>query len=271
MATVVCFHAHPDDESIATSGTMAKAKAEGHRVVLVIATRGEHGEVADGFLEPGEQLGLRRMTETFESARIIGVDRVEFLGYVDSGMMGEPTNDFPYCFWQADVDQAAHRLAAILREESADVLTVYDDHGGYGHPDHINVNRVGVRAGQLVDGVRIFESTMNRDFLIRQIAEGRAAAEAAGLDAADFEGPDLEGEQADFGSPEELITHRIDVAEFVALKRGSMIAHASQIPPESFFLQLPDEFFKSGFGTEWFIEHGQKREPDAPFLTALWG
>jgi LmbE family N-acetylglucosaminyl deacetylase len=270
MTTVVCFHAHPDDESIATSGVMAKAKAEGHRVVLVVATRGEHGEVADDFLEPGEQLGLRRVGETFESARIIGIDRVEFLGYVDSGMMGEPTNEFPYCFWQADVEQAAHRLAAILREESDVVLTVYDDHGGYGHPDHIQVNRVGVRAAEMVEGVRVFESTMNRDFLIRQIAEGRAAAEEAGLDVPDFEGPDLEGEQADFGSPEELITHCIDVQEFVDIKRASMIAHASQIPPESFFLQMPEESFASGFGVEWFIEHGQKREPDAPFETTLW-
>ncbi len=269
MATVVCFHAHPDDESIATSGTMAKAKAEGHRVVLVIATRGEHGEVADGFLEPGEQLGLRRVAETLESARIIGVDRVEFLGYVDSGMMGEPTNDFPYCFWQVDVDHAADRLAAILREESADVLTVYDDHGGYGHPDHIQVNRVGVRAAELVDGVRVFESTMNRDFLIRQMAEARAAAAEAGVEA-EFDGPDLEGEQSDFGSPEELITHAIDVSEFVGIKRASMVAHASQIPPDSFFLKMPEENFASGFGTEWFIEHGQKREPDAPFETDLW-
>ena len=68
---------------------------------------------------------------------------MEFLGYTDSGMMGEPTNDAPYCFWQADVEHAARRLAVILDEEEPDVLTIYDDNGGYGHPDHIQVHRVG--------------------------------------------------------------------------------------------------------------------------------
>ena len=107
MATLVSFHAHPDDESIATGGTIAKAVADGHRVVLVMATRGEMGEVADDFLDPGEQLGIRRIGETFESAKVLGVHRVEFLGYVDSGMMGESTNDRAYSFWRADVDAAA--------------------------------------------------------------------------------------------------------------------------------------------------------------------
>jgi LmbE family N-acetylglucosaminyl deacetylase len=129
MATAVFFHAHPDDESIATGGTMAKAAAAGHRVVLVVATRGEHGEVDDGFLPAGEALWQRREQETAASAEVLGVARVEFLGYVDSGMMGTPENDAPESFWQADVDEAAERLARILREEAADVLTVDDEYG----------------------------------------------------------------------------------------------------------------------------------------------
>ena len=78
MATVVFFHAHPDDESIATGGTMAKLAAEGHRVVLVVATRGEHGEVAEGFLSPGEELWQRREKETEASGRALGIARGEF-------------------------------------------------------------------------------------------------------------------------------------------------------------------------------------------------
>ena len=88
MATLVSFHAHPDDEAIATGGTMAKAAADGHRVVLVLATRGERGEVAEGFLNPGETLAERRVAETYSAAEILGIHRVEFLGYVDSGMDG---------------------------------------------------------------------------------------------------------------------------------------------------------------------------------------
>ena len=249
MATLVSFHAHPDDESIATGGLLARAAAEGHRVVLVVATRGEHGEVAPGFLGDGEQLGVRRIAETHQSAEVLGVDRVEFLGYVDSGMMGTPENDAPYSFWRASVEAAARRLAAILEEEAADVLTIYDDHGNYGHPDHIQVHRVGSRAAALARTAHVFEATMNRD----AIARLRAAALEADPEATVGEGAAAE---PDFGTPEAQITHSVDVVDLVEVKRMSMIAHASQITEESFFLQMPPEAFAAAFGTEWFIEHG---------------
>src|ERR1700690_3680576 len=116
MATLVTFHAHPDDESIACGGVMRKAFEEGHRVVLIVATRGEQGEGPEGFL-----------AETEASAAILGAARLEFLGYTDSGMMGTPANEQPGTFWQASVEEAARQLAGILRAEHADVLTCYDD------------------------------------------------------------------------------------------------------------------------------------------------
>src|ERR1700722_16379287 len=122
MATAVFFHAHPDDEAIQTGGTMARMAAEGHRVVLVTATRGELGEVPDGFLAPGETLEERRGVELAAACKVLGVARHEYPGDKDSGMAGEPTNDDPTCFWQADVDEAGARLAAILDEEHADVF-----------------------------------------------------------------------------------------------------------------------------------------------------
>jgi LmbE family N-acetylglucosaminyl deacetylase len=267
MSTLVCFHAHPDDESIATGGTMAKAAADGNRVVLVVATRGEVGEVADDFLDEGESLAERRVIETGASAEVLGVQRVEFLGYVDSGMMGEPTNDVPGCFWQADVDEAAERLARILREESADVLTVYDAHGNYGHPDHIQVHRVGVRAAELAGTPRVFESTMNREFLLRQIQE---AALAMPDDLPDGEMPSEE-EMAELGSTEAEITHGVQVDGFTEVKRASMRCHASQIPPDSFFLSMPEEIFRGSFGTEWYIERGRPRAEGAAFGDSLFG
>jgi LmbE family N-acetylglucosaminyl deacetylase len=275
MAVLVCFHAHPDDEAIATSGSMAKAKAAGHRVVLVVATRGEHGEVAEGFLAPGEQLGLRRVHETFAAAELIGVDRVEFLGYVDSGMIGEPTNDEPYSFWSADVDQAAHRLAAILREEAAHgpvVLTAYDHHGGYGHPDHIQVHRVGVRAADLAGGVPVFQSTMNRTAIMRMMQEARENPDELSDQLRERLDEDVATDEAgepEFGEPEENITHAIDVSGFVDVKHKCMRAHASQITDDSFFMQFPPERFAQAFGTEWYIELGRRRDPDAPFADDL--
>ena len=112
MGTIVSFHAHPDDESIATGGTMALASDEGHRVVLVVATAATLGELARRLGE-GEQLTDRRRAEMFASAEVIGVHRVEFLGWTDSGMIGDHQRR-PRCFWQADVDQAAGRLADLL-------------------------------------------------------------------------------------------------------------------------------------------------------------
>lgn len=246
MATLVSFHAHPDDECIATGGVMRKAHEDGHRVVLVIATRGELGEVPDGFLDEGEELWQRRVVETRASADILGADRLEFLGYTDSGMMGEPTNDQPGTFWTASVEEAAVKLAAILREENADVLTVYDDHGGYGHPDHIQVHRVGMRAAALAGTPRIYQATINRD---RALAARREFAAQNGVETPEFD--------ESFGSPESKITCAVDVAPYLAHKRKAMRAHASQISEQSFFLAMPDEAFQRAFGTEWFIREGQ--------------
>ena len=112
MATAVFFHAHPDDESLSTAGTMALLAEAGHRVVLVVATRGEEGEVVPGVLADGEALGDRRTTELHTAADLLGTARVEFLGYRDSGMADSPTNNNPDCFWQADVDRATDRGTA---------------------------------------------------------------------------------------------------------------------------------------------------------------
>ncbi len=254
MATLVSFHAHPDDESIIVAGTLRRAAAQGHRVVLVFATRGELGEVDDGFLDDGEPLWRRRVAETLASAEILGAARTEFLGYVDSGMMGEPSNDAVDCFWQASVEDAAARLAGILRDERADALTVYDDNGFYGHPDHIQVHRVGVRAAELAGVERVFQMTFNRDHMIRGMTAFLEQARAAGMELppeATQPPPD------DMGKPESEITARFDVSDFVDHKRDSMRAHASQIGENHGMLTMPDEAFRYAFGTEWAIRAGQ--------------
>jgi LmbE family N-acetylglucosaminyl deacetylase len=248
--TLVLFHAHPDDEAIATGGTMARAAAEGHRVVLVCATRGELGEVPDGFLAEGETLTERREAELHAAAEILGCARVAFLGYRDSGMEGETTNADDGCFATADLEEAANRLATILREEDAEVLTIYDENGNYGHPDHIQVHRVGKRAAELAGTPRFFEATMNRDHIRRVI---QAGVEAGAIPRDEV--PDVT-EDSSFGRPESVITTAVDVTEFVTAKRASMVAHASQISEDHFFVKLPDEAFAASFGTEWFIRHG---------------
>jgi LmbE family N-acetylglucosaminyl deacetylase len=258
VGTLVTFHAHPDDESIATGGLMAKAADAGHRVVLVLATRGEHGEPVPDVLGDGEVLADRRSEEAVDAARILGADTVEFLGYHDSGMMGEPTNDLDGSFWRADVGEAAARLADVLRAVDADVLTIYDAHGGYGHPDHIQVHRVGSEAARLAGVAHVYEATMNRT----QILESLAADP-------DMIGEWDEEEMRTFGTPVEQITEAVDVSGLLARKREAMIAHRSQIGPDSFFLMMAPEVFAVAFGVEWYVRHGADDHTTGPTFVNL--
>ena len=255
MATLVCLHAHPDDEALSTGGTMARAKAEGHRVVLVVATNGEHGEVPED-LRDGETLVDRRRAETEASASALGVDRVVWLGYRDSGMTGWEQNADPSSFLQAAVEEAAARLAAVLEEESADVLTTYDWHGNYGHPDHVKVHQVGHRAAEVAATPRVFEATMNRDAIARMMEEHRGTDDLFGEAAEDFDpnGPADDGNP--FGTAEADITLAVDVDAYVGRKRAAIAAHRSQVTDTTMFLEMPDEIFRAAFRTEWYIEPG---------------
>lgn len=261
MATLLFFHAHPDDEAIATGGTMRLAADAGHRVLLMFATRGEQGEPVEGVLNEGELLGDRRQSEAVRSGELLGAARTLFLGYFDSGMIDEPTNENPDCFWQADVDEAAARLVGMLEGERPDIITVYDDHGGYGHPDHIQVHRVGRRAAELLGCDRVFWSTMNRDRILQQMEQMEGLPDAE-------ERREMIDENS-FGSEERDITHAIDVSAAIETKRDAMAVHASQIDDESFFMAMPPEVFKGAFGTEWYIAQGHSRD-DGDFATSLF-
>ena len=251
VATAVILHAHPDDETIATGGMIAKAKREGHRIVLVVATKGEEGEPVPGVLAEGELLGDRRVRETQLAADVLGVDRVAFLGYRDSGMMGEPTNDNPESFWQADLHEAASKLAQILNEEEADLVVTYDENGVYGHPDHIQVHRVGVRAAEYAGVSRVFEATFSREFMRDIFAELEA------LEGEDASGP---ADADTFGLPEAELTHRIDVSDFVLLKRAALLRHESQISPDHPMAKMPIEDFARWSGVEWYRERARSRD-----------
>jgi LmbE family N-acetylglucosaminyl deacetylase len=259
MATAVFFHAHPDDEAIATGGTMAKMASQGHRVVLVTATRGELGETPQDIVKPGEDLAEVRDRELAEACGILGVNRREFLGYRDSGMAGEESNSDPTCFGQADIEEAASRLASLLEEERADVLTIYDEHGGYGHPDHIQVHRVGKRAGEIARTPAVFMSTMNRD----RVKELMDKAANLGIEQPPGDGADMDA----FGEPSVRITNEVDVSQFLSQKRGAMRVHASQISETSFFLSMNDEVFELVWGIESYIKVGV--EPTGEISTSL--
>jgi LmbE family N-acetylglucosaminyl deacetylase len=253
MATIVYCHAHPDDEASQTSGAMARAAEEGHRVVVVFATNGEHGEVAADLAE-GETVADHRRREAAASAAVLGLARVAWLGYADSGMSGWDQNDHEGSFHRADLDEAAGRLAAILNQEHADVLVGYDWHGGYGHPDHVKVHHVVHRAAQLAaHRPRLLESTLNRTELGRIMAQGRES----GVDF-DFDIEDPMDDGNPLGSTEDEITWRLDVTAYLDRKRASMEAHRSQATDIESFLKMPPPVFDAFFGHEHLIEPGDE-------------
>jgi LmbE family N-acetylglucosaminyl deacetylase len=261
--TLVCFHAHPDDEALLTAGTMAKAASEGHRVVLVVATKGEVGEVGGDVLADGEDLGSRRWSELRRSADVLGVARVVWLGYGDSGSGSSEDRPAPPVggssrFVDADLDEAAGRLAEILAEERADVLTTYDPNGGYGHPDHVRVHAVGQAAADLAGTPALLEATINRELM----RTGVEMAASLGFEVPPEFTPDT---FEMWYTPAEAITHTVDVGAHLDQKRAAMEAHASQAtaadPRRSRtlerFLGLPAEYFALAFSTEWYVERGR--------------
>jgi LmbE family N-acetylglucosaminyl deacetylase len=252
--TIVSFHAHPDDEALLTAGTLARAAAQGHRVVLVAATAGEVGLAASEFGH-GARLGARRLTELHRSADAIGAARVVVLGYADSGLHGEvEPADGVAPFARADVDEAAARLAAVLEEEHADVLTSYDVTGGYGHPDHVQVHHVAARAAGLAGTPAVLEATVDRDLLLR----GLRLARRLRLLPDEVDVPAFERAY----SPRREITHRIDVRRWTGAKRAAMAAHASQATADSgdrtlaALLRLPGPLYRQVLGREWFVQRG---------------
>jgi LmbE family N-acetylglucosaminyl deacetylase len=253
VSTIVFVHAHPDDEASQTSGSMARAAADGHRVVVVFATNGDHGE-APADLAEGESVVDRRRREAQASADVLGVARVAWLGYADSGMNGWEQNQHDGAFFLADLDEAAGRLVDLLEEEAADVVVGYDWHGGYGHPDHVKVHHVVHRAAELAGArPRVLESTFNRDRM-RLLFE---AASAAGEAVEDWN-PDAPMDDGNpLGTPEAEIHLQVDVSDFLAQRRASLEAHRSQATDIEGFLGMPEEVFLHFFGVEHYIEQGR--------------
>jgi LmbE family N-acetylglucosaminyl deacetylase len=252
--TVVFFHAHPDDEAIFTGGAIARLDQRGWRVVVVVATQGELGAPT----APGGStaaLAAERVAETRRACQLLGVDRIEFLGYHDSGLLGDAANTAPGAFWAADSDEVAARLARLLTEESAAALVVYDETGIYGHPDHVKVHEVGVRAAALAGVECVYEATVDREYL--HFVETHLVIEAgAARSRMESAASDLGLAASAIGKPTVLVSNTIDVRDLLDVKRAAMAAHRSQIPETASAMRLPTEAFAAVYGFEWFIRRG---------------
>ena len=276
---LLLVHAHPDDETINNGATMAKYVAQGTRVTLVTCTRGELGEILPAELQRlaadrEDRLGEYRETELAAAMKELGVTDHRFLGepgeYRDSGMMGTEGNDVPECFWLADLDEAAERLAAVIREVRPRVLVTYNEIGGYGHPDHIKAHRVALRAVDLVAGTeysvdRVYFNLMPRSVMSEALEAVRAAAASTG-----FSAPASVDEVASV-EQDAMIAAAVPAEEFTAAKTAAMRAHATQLTVREPFYALSNYEGMVVLGTEYYRQaRGDAPAAGAPVRTDLF-
>ncbi|GAA1840096.1 N-acetyl-1-D-myo-inositol-2-amino-2-deoxy-alpha-D -glucopyranoside deacetylase [Asanoa iriomotensis] len=262
------MHAHPDDESISTGATMAHYAAQGAQVTLVTCTLGEEGEIyvpelARLAAAEADQLGGYRIAELRAACAALGVSDVRFLGgagrFRDSGMMGLDTNQHPRSFWRADLDVAAGYLVEVMRETRPQVMITYDEHGFYGHPDHIQAHRVAMRAAELARAEGVGPAKIYWTALPKSVLE-------AGLHAfADSVGNPFEGvESVDdfpFGNADSDIAARIDATDLHEAKVAALKAHATQIPDSSWLYALAGDFGSEFMGVEYYTLAAGERGP----------
>ncbi len=277
---LLLVHAHPDDETIGTGATMAKYSAEGALVALVTCTLGEEGEIllpelADLAPDRTDGLGQHRIGELAAAMEALRIGDHRFLGgpgrYRDSGMMGTPQNDRTDCFWRADVDVAVADLVGVVRELRPQVLITYDENGGYGHPDHIQANRVATSAreraadpayapelGEPWQIAKLYHSAVPKSVLQAGIDHLRESGES------DFFGVES-ADDLPFGVADEVITTEIDAREHLDGKVAAMRAHASQIAVDGPFFALSNNVGQQAFGIEHYVLVDGPRGPaDGP-------
>jgi len=287
---LLLVHAHPDDESIGTGATMAKYAAEGAGVTLVTCTLGELGEVIPpelAHLATDGGLGEYRIGELAAACAALGVTDHRFLGgpgrWRDSGMMGLPSNDAPGCFWQADVDEPAGELLAVIREVRPQVLISYDDNGFYGHPDHIQAHRVAWRAFQLagdpglpVPGLPGVPSVSGRwdpwpvpKFYATAVPRSVLAA-ATDLPGRDGVVPPVRfiaepaAETVPFGAADDEVSTEIDGSAYLGAKTAAMRAHATQITVHEPFFALSNWVGQRILAREYYTLLAGPRGPAGP-------
>jgi N-acetyl-1-D-myo-inositol-2-amino-2-deoxy-alpha-D-glucopyranoside deacetylase len=227
---LLLVHAHPDDESITTGGTIARYAAEGAEVTVVTCTLGEEGEIIPADLGQlgswaADQLGGYRNAELALALDALGGIGHRYLGGIgrwrDSGMAGTPSQAHHRAFTGGSQAEQVAQLAGILDEVRPQVVVTYDDFGGYGHPDHIRAHEITMRATAKAESVRrVFHTVASEAATARGLAELRATG------ASPFRVPD-DGELP--VTADTKITTRIDVGAYRPAKAAALRAHGTQV------------------------------------------
>lgn len=271
---LLTVHAHPDDEAIMTGGVLARASAQGMRAAVVTCTGGERGEVVGEGFDPDEvrsRLGEVRAGELARALEILGAGPPRFLGYRDSGMVGDEGNDEPASFWRAPFDEAVGRLVAHIRAFRPAVVVTYDAFGVYGHPDHIQAHRITLAACEAAAFPLLYPEAGEPWHIAKRyfgtLPKSAVAMASRLLTERGLPSPFGTSDRIEdvpFGVPDEAITTVVDVRPWLERKRAALHAHATQLGPESFFLNVPDDLTELVFGSEWFVRHVSTVEADTP-------
>lgn len=249
---MLTVHAHPDDESSKGASTVAKYATEGIASTLVCCTGGEAGSVLNPAMdrpEITENLPAVRLEELEAATAIIGYDKVELLGYHDSGMPDSEENSRPDNFWNADLDEATAKLVALIRLDRPQVMVTYgDDQRHYAHPDHLRVHDISVpaferagdpqwypEAGEPWTPLKLYYTVWSR----RRMVALHETFLRLGM-----ESPFDENWQDRFrdGDQDDRITTSVPIGDFYEVREKALRAHATQVDPTSaFWFGLPTE------------------------------
>jgi mycothiol S-conjugate amidase len=267
---LLSVHAHPDDEASKGAALVAKYVASGVHATLVCCTGGELGEVLNPAMdrpEVHENLATVRAEELKLSASLIGYQRVELLGYLDSGMPDMEANAHPENFANAPLEEAVGRLVAIIRRDRPQVIITYgDDQGHYPHPDHLRVHDISVEAfdaaGDPLAYVGLGEPWTPSKLYYSVWSAARMHATHHKMLELGLESPFSE-EWLERFSDDSRISTRVDVSEFWHVRDAALRAHATQVAPDSpFWFGLPPEVARAVYPWDEYIL-AQSRVPSA--------
>jgi mycothiol S-conjugate amidase len=250
---LLTVHAHPDDEASKGAGTVAKYHGEGVHTVLVCATGGEEGDILNPAMDKPEvrdNLHEVRLQELQRSVEVIGYDELVMLGYRDSGMPDSEANKDPRSFAQAEFDEAVGRLVQIVRRERPQVMITYnEDQQGYPHPDHIRVHDISVAAFEAAADASRFPDA-GEPWQISKLyysvwSRARMVATHEKFLELGLESP---FDEKWFARPnhDDNVTTSIEISDYGDVRRQALLAHATQIDPESpFWFGLPPEIART--------------------------
>ncbi|MFT2018415.1 mycothiol conjugate amidase Mca [Streptomyces sp. 796.1] len=259
---LMAVHAHPDDESSKGAATMAKYVSEGVDVLVATCTGGERGSILNPKLQGDPYIEANihevRAKEMDEAREILGVQQ-EWLGFVDSGLPeGDPLPPLPEgCFALQDVDEAAGALVKLIRSFKPQVITTYDENGGYPHPDHIMTHKITMVAFEAAgDPSRYPEAGEPWQPLKLYYNQGfnrpRTVALHEALLARGLESPYGEWLERwkEFQKRERELTTYVPCGEFFEIRDKALIAHRTQIDPDGGWFRVPMEIQKEVWPTE---------------------